>query len=599
MLKKPLTPTQNRLFFFTVVAVFSLVIVFNLFYMQVVLGNDYLFKSRNIYAAYEVDRAQRGIIYDRNGIQLVENVPRYRIYINKIPSNEESLKKTIDSLSVLFSKDVNSLYKSEFEKVKDYQNINDVKIFKNVEFAPYIFKIEANPENFPEIKVEKYMMRRYLYPELISHIVGYTGEITPDDYATGNYQYGDEIGKYGIEQGYDDILRGQNGLIRSDFYGASNQKVSSDAIQKINGKDIYLTIDIKYQKKLYDLIQDALKNPNFSETKSFGAVVEDVKTGEILAMASYPTFDSNKFVGGISDDDYKIYLEDQGKPLSNKATQYSQSPGSTFKLLTDLTALTNNAVTANTKFEANGTWDFGGVIFQDAGRKRYGDIDMTQALCVSSNIYHMKTALALDEKTNGQGSEAIDKYFKQIGLDKSSGLNIGTESVGFFPTKETKAAQGEPWFTGFLLNSSIGQGEVRLSPIAEAKMISTIASRGNVLQQKIIKDEKGPNLTTTLSDVPSSVYTDIQKGMRCATDLNNTYLHKNSADYPNIAIKTGSAETGQIFKGQEVVHGWEVSYGPVEDPQIAMSIFMENAAGGWKGGFISRDFYKYYTELNP
>jgi penicillin-binding protein 2 len=148
------------------------------------------------------------------------------------------------------------------------------------------------------------------------------------------------------------------------------------------------------------------------------------------------------------------------------------------------------------------------------------------------------------------------------------------------------------------MNSSIGQGEVRLSPIAEAKLASTFANRGKVLPQKIVKDFGSYKEEKNLN-INKKYFEDIEKGLKCAADLNSASLGIKTSEYPNIAVKTGSAETGQVFKGQEVVHGWEISYGPIEKPQIAMSIFLENGTHGSRGGYISREFYKYYTEQNP
>jgi penicillin-binding protein 2 len=596
MLPKRQTAGKNKIFFFVLSFALVFVIIFNLVSLQIVKGGDYYFQSKNTYSLYSMQRAQRGVIYDRNGIQLVENVPKYKVFIERKDEPTEDLTKTIENLTKLSNANVQDLYTKEYERIKGYKNITDVKIFGNLDYNPYIFQIEANPDNYPLIKVEKYTQRKYLYPELTSHILGYTGEINAEDYETGKYNYGDEIGKFGIEKGYDNILRGQNGLVQKDLYRSENKNITSVVKPVINGQDIYLTIDIEYQKKLYQLIKTAKDtNRQFKDTNSFGVVAQDVNNGQILAMASYPNFDSNLFTGGISDQAYQVYLNDPGKPLSNKATQYSQAPGSTFKLLTDVAALSNNAITKNTIFSTGGTFKFGGVNFVDAGRVDHGDINMIKALCVSSNIYHMKAALALDEKTKNKGAETINELFEEIGLDELSGINIGTESTGYFPTPEKHEAAGKDWFTGFLLNSSIGQGEVKMSPIESTKMVSTIASKGKVVKQSILLQPEQQQEVTQLNVNPS-VFKDIDEGMRCATDLNNGYIGAKNKPLPEISIKTGSAETGQLVKGVETVHGWEVSYAPSSNPKVSMSIFMENAAGGWKGGYISREFYKYLQD---
>jgi len=591
--KRPL-PNQNRIFFFCTTIGLAFIVFFNLINLQIVKGGEYYFRSKNSYSALILERAQRGLIYDRNGIQLVENVPKFKIFVKRQDNPSEEMQKTLDNLSKLFSKNVNEIYSNEYERIKGYKNINEIRLFTSLDYNPYIFEIEANPSKYPLIDVEGYMQRKYLYPELTSHILGYTGEITAEDYQTGNYNFGDEIGKFGIEKGYDKVLRGQNGLKRIDRYQADNKKVESIARPTIKGQDLYLTIDIEYQKKLYELIEKARKNPNLKDVPSYGIVAQDVNNGQILAMASYPTFDSNLFVRGITNDEYQAYLNNPGKPLSNKATQYSQAPGSTFKILTNTVALGNNAINKNTIYSTGGTFLYGNVTFVDAGRKNFGDINMIQALCVSSNIYHMKAALALNDKTGGKASETIADAFNKIGLNQPSGINIGLESTGYFPTPQDKQSKGQPWFTGYLLNSSIGQGEVKLSPIGESKLAATIATKGEIVKQTIVLEQNQPQKDRL--DYPKKVFDDVDEGMRCATKLNNTYLGVKTENYPEISIKTGSAETGQISNGEEVVHGWEVSYAPSSNPKVSMSIFMEGGAGGWKGGFISRDFYKFLQE---
>lgn len=595
MIKKRTLPNKNGPLFMSLSFVLLAILIVNLINIQVVRGNELYFTSRNGFSQIIIDRSIRGIIYDRNGVKLVDNVPKFKLYIKRHVKDEYSLSKTIANLSSLFQTDIESIYKKELERIAPYPNINQVKIFSNLDYNPYIFQIEANPQNFPLVIIESYMQRKYFYPEITSHILGYTGEVTADDYLTGKYNYGDEIGKFGVEKGFDSILRGQNGIKRIDIYGSNNKKVSSVITPKVNGQDIYLSIDIEVQKKLYELIEKAKTKPQFTDTISFGIVVEDITSGEIIAMASYPNFDSNKFSSGISEKDYQEYLNDPGKPLSNKATQYAQPPGSTFKVLTNLAALAKNIASKDTTYSTGGTFYYGGVTFVDYNRRNYGTINMVQALCVSSNIYHMKLALEMEEKTGGKASEIIYELFDAIGLNSSSGLNIGTEAIGYFPTPSDKKAKNEPWYTGYLLNSSIGQGEVKLTPIASLKMTATIASKGKIIPQTIIlngnKDKQFKNL-----NIESYKFDVIHEGMECATKANNQALGIKYEDYPQISIKTGSSETGEILNGKQVVHGWEISYAPAHKPKIAMSIFMENATHGWKGGYISREFYKFMHE---
>jgi penicillin-binding protein 2 len=598
MLHKPLVPNRNKIYYLIIALLFTGTIIFNLFSLQVAQGSKYFFDSQNSDNKLSVSRATRGLIYDRNGTKLVENVVKYNLYMYIDNPESKRFKTTIENLSKVFGEDVLSKYTSEYERVKNYKNINEVKLYTKIDYNPFIFQIEANPQNFPLILAEKTNIRRYLYPELISHIVGYTGEITEEDYKTGRYKFGDEIGKSGIEKGYDDILRGVNGMDRIDFYGSDGKRTVSSLQQKINGQDIYLTIDINYQAKLYESIQNALELPFLKRSVSVSSVVEDVKTGEILAMASYPNFDANKFASGISQADYETYLNTPGKPLVNKAIQYSQPPGSIFKPITAMVALQEGAINRSTSYATGGTYDYGGVTFRDAGNITRQNRNVVDSICESSNIFHMKAALATNEKTSGKAADIIKEKFSTMDMDKISDLNIGYEAPGYFPIPKDKEAKGEQWLPGYLMNASIGQGDVRMTTLNAVKIAAVVANGGEYVKQSIVKSDNNSTKPSTknIGINPEHVAT-VSEGMKCSGTKDNYYLGRGVYDkstYPAVSDKTGTAETGQKLNGQDVIHGWEITFTPSDKPEIAMAIFMENGSAGFRAGYMSREFYKVW-----
>lgn len=569
-------PARNNLYLFGLIAIVFLVIVYNLFYLQIINGSKYLFETKKLSSYTLVDKADRGIIYDRNGVPLVENLPKYKIYLAK-NINDDKANEILSRLETITRKELKSSYKIEKEKAKDIEYINEIKIITNLDYEPVVFQIDANPSLFDGVKIEKYIQRKYLFPELMSHIIGYTGEIDEKDYKTGKFRFGDQIGKVGLEKTLDEELRGVDGITKVELITSEGREVRNIVQPKQKGKDIYLTIDIQDQKKLYDLVQSLLKRYE-KDFISIGAVTQDVKTSEIVSLISYPNFDANLFSNGISTKDYQNYLEMRGNPLANKVTQYSQSPGSTFKILTDLVSVTEKAVTPSTIYEAKGKFEYGGVTFYDAGQTNWGNIDMTRALCVSSNIYHMKTSLTLDAKTNGKASETMKKYFSAMGMDKITGINLGTESVSYYPTPADK----QPWYTGNLLNASIGQGDVRTTPISLLKVPTVVANGGQYKSSIIYQGQKqieyNPGFSTESIDA-------VRNGMECA-GKGNTGI--------NVSVKTGTSETGQLDTNKnEIIHGWEISYAPSEKPKYAMSIFIENGRSGAVSARISRDYYKY------
>jgi penicillin-binding protein 2 len=597
MLTKVVAPNKNKVYFFALTWIFTGLILYQTFSLQVVKGSQYFFDSKNSFSSFSIARAARGLIYDRNGVKLVDNQLKYTISVYRDETRSERFNKTIENLSKLFNENVLEKYEKEYNRVKDYKNISQIKLYSNKDYNPYVFQIEANPQNFPLVRVEEVTVRKYLYPELISHIVGYTGDITAEDYQTGNYNYGDEVGKFGVEKGYDDILRGKNGINRVDYYGSDGKQVLSSIQPKINGRDVYLTIDINYQQKLYDSIKKGFARKELSKAPSSAAIIQDVNTGQILAMASYPTFDANLFAQGISQSDYDKYLNDPGKPLSNKALQFAQPPGSTLKTLSDMVFLQTGTITADTKYSTGGIFEYGGVTFQDFGRVNHGDLNVVSALCLSSNIFHMKAAIRLDEISGGKGAQLIQEKAAEMDMLKPSRLKIGSEAVGYYPTPDDKKAKGQPWYQGFLLNASIGQGDVRMTPLDMASLSATLATKGIHREQTIVLDtSKQPEVKKL--NVETRHFDTINEGMKCSAGRDNGFTGYDIKKYPQVSEKTGTAETGQMKDGQEVIHAWEITFTPSDKPEIAMSVFVENGGYGYYAGIISREFYKTWsTEL--
>lgn len=595
---RTLNPYSNKIYFFVLTTLLFAVLVFNLFSIQIVKGSQFYFNSKNLYSGEAVIRASRGLIYDRNGVKLVDNELKYNLYIlrDTTKENYESLlQTTITNLDSLLKENTGEKLSKLLERYKSF-NISEIKLYSRIDYNPYVFQIEANPSKYPVLRIEKTNVRKYLYPELTSHLLGYTGEITEEDYRTGKYNFGDEIGKFGIEKGYDQILRGKNGRERIEVDLNENRSSVSVIQDKVNGDDIYLSIDISYQKKLYELTKTTLEKEGLKDAISSATVIQDVNNGEVLAMVSYPNFDSNLFVNGISNADYNKYISDPGKPLSNKAIQYSQSPGSIIKPLTSAVALQKGAINKNSIYTTGGTFEFGGVTFQDVDRKNFGDVNVVQGLCVSSNIYQMKSVLDLDKVTGGRAADTLAEYFNRIGLNKPTELNLGSESVGYFPTPKDKVSKGQVWLPGYLLNSSIGQGEVRMTPLGATALASTIANNGKVFKPQIIKqDEKKATPQAELGIAASHLQT-VKDGMLCAANKDNSITQYNPKSHVEVSEKTGTAETGQIVNGKSVIHGWEISFAPSTKPEIAMSVFIENGKHGYNGGYISREFYKYWSE---
>lgn len=593
--RKP-TLRDNFWFFSLIYLLILFIFILRIVNLQIINGVKYLAQTKIEISEIIIEKANRGIIYDRNGVKLVENIPKFKIYLPKNTNKNDELELTITNLSNLLQKNIKHIYEERKNLYNQYDFFEFVPVADRLDYHPYILTIESQKNLYPLAKIEFYMQRLYLYSDITSHILGYITPVTPEDLKIKKYNYSDEVGRTGVEQGFDDILRGIDGIKKRIYKRYPNDYQDIIIKNKIDGQDLYLSIDINAQKKLYDLIIKNSKKDILKNSISYGAVVQEVKTGEIIALASYPNFDSNKFINGITQEEYNNYLNDPGKPLMNKVISYPQPPGSTFKVLTQIVSMYNGDANKNTKYYTGGVFNYGGVNFVDFNTRNFGEIDMVQALCVSSNIYHMKLILDLDEKTNGEAANKMYELFDKIGLNTSSGINIGQEEIGYFPTPNDKKNKGKIWVKGDLLNASIGQGDVKLTVMGSAKLVNFIASKGKIIPQTILKDQnKGINFTKL--DIPQQLFETVNEGMECATKYNNSLLNLKGT-YPEISIKTGSAETGEIYNGRAKVQGWEISYAPSKKPKYSMSIFIENGTHGWKAGYISREMYKYLLNTN-
>lgn len=601
--------SKNRSVFFLIVLTVTFFVIYTLFNLQIVRGEEYYVESIKPYGITDVIKAKRGIIYDRNGVRLVENETKFDVFITTAHEGSDEFDVALNRLSKLFGEDVDKIYE---ESLKKYTWETDkVKVFSKVNFNPYIFDIEANfaqynPSNKEIVKINEVIVRKYNYSDIISHIVGYTGPITREELDQYDYlDLDDYVGKFGLEKSYDKVLRGEDGEEKVDYF-ATDDKVARTAVKpKIDGQDIRLSIDIEYQKKLYEIVSEAVTNPEISlpgganaihRSVSGSVVVEDPKSGEILAMVSYPNFDSNHFVEGLSVEQNQEYLSDPGKPLTNKPLQYAQSPGSIIKPLTSLSVLDAGGIDANTIFYTGGSYTPEGQVgveIIDAGRKNFGDLNVVGGICNSSNIFHVKAVQNLDST---KAPYIIEEHFNTIGLNQTSGLDLGSEAKGFFPTPDKLKEKGREWYPGYLWNASYGQGDVLMTPIGAVKLVSTLSNNGEVRNQTlIIRDEK---TDVKKLDVDQRHFDTVKEGMACSGDDTSLWVGYDVNKYKNVANKTGTAETGQYSDGEEIIHAWEISFTPTEDPELAMSVFLENGRSGWQAGYISREFYKYYYDKN-
>ncbi|HSP54999.1 MAG TPA: penicillin-binding protein 2, partial [Dehalococcoidia bacterium] len=459
----------------------------------------------------------------------------------------------------------------------------------------------------PGLQVLVEPTRTYTTGALLSHVLGYVGPVSAEEYATlkdNGYLYQDYIGKTGAEAGYEDELRGKMGrkLIEVD---ASGRELKTIAEKKpIDGANMVLSIDADLQQKVADILQQYAPNSD-----NAAAAVMDVHTGEVLAMVSLPSYDNNIFSGKIDDTKLADLINSPGKPLVNHALSEQYPPGSTFKTIVGSAALQEGIATPATTITSRGYIliqnDFDpNVVYRYPDWAALGPLDFYGGLAMSSNVYFYYLAGGKpDEGFKGLGVERVAAYAKSFGYGQPTGIDIPGESAGLVPDATWKEnTVGEPWTLGDTYNFGIGQGYVAATPMQVLCAVSSIANGGQLLTPHVMKDltdSHGNTLQTYQTKVRAKVpvddsyLADVRTGMRQSV---TSGVAKNAAVAGvEIAGKTGTAEFGPMLSnGKYETHGWFVGFAPYNDPQIAVVVFVQHGTGGADASPAAAKIFDYY-----
>ncbi len=486
-----------------------------------------------------------------------------------------------------------------------------------------VAEFSENGDKFPGINIVVQPQREYTKGSLASHILGYASQISSEEYETRKetYDQNDIIGKTGIEYVFEEYLRGKNGTKQIDM--AVDGTITAEYISEeaIAGADVVLTIDSNLQQ----ITENALAN-NIQKIASGGfgkaydakagsCVVMNVNTGEILAMANYPNYTPSEFVGGISNENWAKYRDDEAKPLVDRAIQNSYSPGSTFKMITAIAGLESGAINLNTTINDTGQYkkyrDYQPKcwVFTDYGRG-HGWLNVSGAIEKSCNYFFYETA-------DRMGIDNLVKYAKYFGLGGKTGIELPGETAGVLSSKETKQKlyPNEVWGPGDTLQSAIGQLYNEFSPVQMARYISMLANGGHKIDVSIVKTIRKADGTEASRDeinqfvnaklglqeettedisINQDYLNAILQGMKSVTTDTEGTAYVRFKDF-NISVggKTGSAEAPN-----DQVHAWFVGFAPFENPEIAIVVMVENGGHGNYTAEVVRDIMAEYFGMN-
>ncbi|MDD5428528.1 MAG: penicillin-binding protein 2 [Candidatus Omnitrophica bacterium] len=552
---------RDRIVILTVTALFILLFA-GLFYNQVVRFGYYSRMSKNNSIRVIPIDGPRGNIYDRNGVKLVSNRLSFdaAVVYQELKNKQKFVHILSESLNMSGRDIMRALEKARARPYAPVTVLEDIDKTKAIMLEEASFDVEG-------LAIETRSKRNYIYGNTGSHIFGYMSEITDkelDDLRDYGYRMGDLVGRAGLEKQYETYLRGVDGGTQIEVDSRGRETRVIGVKEPMNGRDLYLTIDIALQSACDKLL---------GERK--GAIcVMNPNTGEVLALASHPSFDPNVFVVPKSSEDRTALIKDRvGRPLSNRAISGLYPPGSVFKVVTASAALEEKKITPNTRFFCSGTYRLGKAEFDCWKSEGHGSQNMTEGFMNSCDVYFYSIGRAA-------GVDAVERYAKLYGFGRATSIDIPDEVNGLAPGREWKKhARHSSWFEGDTVNYSIGQGYLLVTPIQVAVMMSVIANDGNLVK---------PYLVRRIGDVsihvnrPKHIGLDqrtvsvIGEGMYEVVNNVNGTGKKAKPEGVVVSGKTGTAENPH---GR--THAWFSGFAPYRNPKICLVVFLEH---GGKGG---------------
>jgi penicillin-binding protein 2 len=588
---------------------FTVTIFFlRLWYLQIINGSELrVFSEQNSIKETKIP-APRGIIYDRNGEILVENLPGFEAtiapqYVTNLGAVSEAVGKALNMPAatvmqmVTKSKRINGPFRPV--KVKDNLSRDE------------IFQLEILKLEYSGIDIKENVLRAYPLKTNGAQLFGYVGEISKNQLPILNdkfagqirFQQGDIIGKAGLEEILDPWLRGKDGISVMQVDARGREAVgSTDLLGSMAGitpaspgHNVILTIDKDVQQAAYD---------SFIGQGRIGGAVAMKSNGEILAWVSGPSFDPNEFSAGISAQIWSKLINDPDKPLRNKVIQDHNSPGSTFKPLMAIASINEKIISPTTIVNCPGSFKFGSRAYHDHYKPGFGNITVLTAIERSSNVFFYKMGIAL-------GIDRMFKYADALGVGRKTGIELPGERAGLMPSADWKKDTiGEEWQLGENLSTAIGQGYVLTNPLQMAVAYNAIGTYGKVVKPMVVRKiltsdnkvvkEFEPAVARDLADPSSGVqirrdtYDVVKEGLRLVSNGDRGTARASKLSYIEIAGKTGTSQVmsfsaDQIYAACESRpkyqrhHGWFIGYAPADNPEIAFGILAEHACHGASG----------------
>ena len=584
---------------YAILAIAFVGLISRLLFLQVLSGERYTFLSENNRVRIKRVAGTRGMIFDRQGQLLVDSRPSFDLIF--VPEDSSDPQNTLRLLGRYLNRDQTELLKT-FEEGKSRAAFDEMVLGRDVEWSAVV-AVETHQLDLPGVSLRARPRRSYVDGQMAAHVLGYLGEINQKQLTVlkeQGYALGDEIGQYGLERRWEELLRGQSGGQQVEVDALGRRMRVLHEVTDVPGYTVHLTLDRQLQAAAYE----ALKG------KEGTIVAIDVSSGAILALASTPAFDPNVFARGIKSEEWSGLIKDKLRPLSNRATQGQYPPGSTFKIIMAIAALEEGAMNPESFIQDPGFFPFGNRQFRDWKKGGHGAVNLHRAIVESCDTYFYQLGAKL-------GVDRIAKWARAFGLGEKTGIALDDEKNGLIPDTQWKQKRyRQPWFPGETISVAIGQGYVTVTPLQLANMMAAVANGGKLYRPYLVSKvesldgatvrEYGPELIRSIA-MKQETLNRVQKAL--ADVVHGPGGTGGAARSPAIQVagKTGTAQVIEMksayLKSEQLSyfnrdHAWFVSYAPVEKPQIAIAVLVEHGGhGGEAAAPMAKKVYEKFIEM--
>ena len=549
--------------------------------------------------------AYRGTIKDRNGETLVSIRPSFNLYIT--PEDAGDSGSSLDLLAKKIKFKLGKLKKS----IGREKSFKDILIKADISREEVAF-IEENNMRLPGIKIKAEPLRNYVYKDLMSHTLGYLGEISKSKLKNTNnlfYSQGDFVGKNGLENIFESTLRGKKGHKEVEVDVSGRELKTIRRLPSESGNNLILTLDVKVQAELEKAMTSTPE-----KIVNGSAVVIKVQTGEILAIASKPTFDPNEFAEGITSGSWRKLINDEMHPLQNRSIHSQYPPGSTYKIAVAYAALEEGVIDPETTIYCPGHFKLGRGRYRCWKKSGHGAVNLHDALVQSCDVYFYTLG-------HRMGIDTLARYAKKFGFGTPAGIGLSREKSGLVPSTQWKLKnRKKAWLLGETISASIGQGYNLVTPLQQANMMAAVANGGMLLKPYIVKRIEEPGGTTIKEFFPEI------RGKIAGSSENLEVIRKALRDVVNgvrgtgkrsrlkniiVSGKTGTVQVVRMKSNEELEkedevpykyrdHAWFVAFAPYEKPEIAVAVLVEHGGhGGTTAAPIAKKIFKKYFKLYP